>query len=130
MFHHKIWIWVSKQLIILRWFRNCWEKCEKYKKVISKKRVQNCSLSSSILLTCKSFWPITYYLYTCFQLNPRIWNQYIFWYSYVKKETKILATTWMQIRNRWLNQLNSSSCENHCNPLRIGGTYNRKCRFT
>jgi hypothetical protein len=56
--------------------------------------VQNWSLSSSILLTCKNFWQITFSRYTFFKLFPRIWNQrkiLRFLYSYFKKEIKIFV---------------------------------------
>ncbi len=51
-----------KQHRILHCFRNCWKKCEKLanKKCRSKKRLLNRSLSSSVLLTCKCFWQITF----------------------------------------------------------------------
>ncbi len=41
-------MWVSKQRRILCWFRNCWEKCEKFanKKVTAKK---NCEKSEVLL---------------------------------------------------------------------------------
>ena len=122
LFLHKIWIWVSKQLRILRWFGICWEKCKKFanKKVTGKRSVQNWSLSFSILLTCTSFWQITFSMYTFFKLFQRIWNQRkvlrFFLYSYVKKEIKIFwshgvhigvffGNSRMQIRKKWLNQL-------------------------
>ena len=147
LFIHKIWRWVSKICRILRWFRNCWEKCKKFanKKVTGKRSVQNWSLYSSLLQTCKSFWQITFSGYTFFKLFPRIWNQ--------RKilrflDTHMLKKFWghgvhiwvffgnsrMQIRKKWLNQLENffykhckeyylasfgwwipSSCENHSN---------------
>ncbi len=78
LFLHKTWIWVSKKLKILRWFRNCWEKCKKFanNKVTGKRSVQNWSFYSSLLLTCKSFWQITFSRYTFFKLFPWIWNQH------------------------------------------------------
>ncbi len=45
------------------------------KKFTCKRSVQNWSLFSSILLTCKSFWQLTFSRCTFFQLFPRIWNQ-------------------------------------------------------
>ncbi len=45
------------------------------KKVTGKRSVQNWSLFSSILLTCKSFWQITFPRYTLFKIFPQIWNQ-------------------------------------------------------
>ncbi len=73
----KIWRWVSKQRRILCWFRNCWEKCEKFdnKKVTAKKSVKNQRFSSSILLTCKTVWQITFCGWIFFRLFPQIWNQ-------------------------------------------------------
>ncbi len=47
------------------------------KKVTGKRSVQNWSLSPSILLTWKSFWQITFSMYTFFKILP-----------YVKKEIK------------------------------------------
>ncbi len=44
-------------------------------KKLQAKSVQNWSLASSILLTCTSFWQITFSRYTFFKLFPRIWNQ-------------------------------------------------------
>ncbi len=97
------------------------EKCKKFanKKVASKRSVQNWSLSSSILLTCKSFWQITFSRYTFFKLFPRIWNQRkilrLFWYSNAKKEIKnfgvmeyiivFFGNSRMQNCKKWLNQL-------------------------
>ncbi len=77
LFPCEIWIWVSKQRRILRWFRNCWEKCEKFanKKVTAGKSVKNQKFSSSILLTCKSVWQITFSGWIFFRLFPQIWNQ-------------------------------------------------------
>ncbi len=79
---------------ILRWFGICWEKCKKFpnKKVTSKRSVQNGSLSSSLLLTCTSFWQITFSRYTFFQIISTdlksAQNSAFFLYSYVKKEIK------------------------------------------
>jgi hypothetical protein len=114
-------LWVIKQLRILRWFGICWEKCKKLanKKVTGKRNVQNWGFYSSILLTCTSFWQITFSRYTFFKLFPRIWNQrkiLRFLYSYVKKEIKkfwghgvhiweFFGNSRMQIRKKWLNQL-------------------------
>jgi hypothetical protein len=82
------------------------------------KRCAKLELSSTILLTCKCFWQITFSRYTIFKLFPRIWNQrkiLRFLYSYVKKEIKIFrghgVHTWvffgnsrMQIRKKRLDQ--------------------------
>ncbi len=107
----------------------CWEKCKKLanKKFTGKRSVQNWSLYSSILLTCTSFWQITFYRYTFFKLFPRTWNQrkiLRFLYSYFKKEIKIFwghgvhiwiffGNSRMQIRKKWLNQL-KNFFNKHC----------------
>ena len=46
----------------LCWFQNCWEKREKIanRKVTAKTSVKNQRFFSSILLTCKSVWQITF----------------------------------------------------------------------
>jgi hypothetical protein len=53
---------------------NLLRKMQKFanKKVTGKRSVQNWSLSSSILLTCTSFWQITFSGYTFFNLFPQI----------------------------------------------------------
>ncbi len=110
---NKIWRWVSKHCRILHWFRKCWEKCEKFadKKVISKKRVQNGSLSFGKYQT--------FSLCTFFQIFPRIWNQrkiaFLDTHMQRKKEKKnwghwihlwvFLGTSRMQIHKKLLNQL-------------------------
>ncbi len=121
LFLHKTWLWVSQKFRILRWFRNCWEKCKKFanKKVTGKRSVQNCSLYSSLLLTCKSFWQITFSRYTFFKLFPQIWNQrkiLRFLDTHILKNKLknfgVMEYIWvffgnsiMQIRKKWLNQL-------------------------
>ncbi len=45
------------------------------KKVAAKKSVKNQRFSSSILLTCKSVWQITFSGWIFFQLFSQIWNQ-------------------------------------------------------
>ena len=92
----QIWIWVSKQLRILRWFGICWEKCKNLanKKVKGKRSVQNWTFYSSVLLTCTSFWQITCSRYTFFKFFPgfEISIKFcVFLYSYVKKEIKIFG---------------------------------------
>ncbi len=105
--------------------------------------MQNWSLSSSIILTCTSFWQITFSMYIFFKLLPRIWNQRkilrFFIGTHMKRNKKIMGS-WstffgnsrMPIRKKWLNQSKNfikkhfkeyylasfcwwipSSCENH-----------------
>jgi hypothetical protein len=96
------------------------------KKVTGKRSVQNWGLYSSILLTCTSFWQITFSRYTFFKLFPWIWNQRkilrFFETHMLKKKKKkfwghgvhiwVFLHIWvffgngrMQIRKKWLNQL-------------------------
>ncbi len=87
------------------------------KKVTGKRSVQNWSLYSSLLLTCKSFWQITFSRYTFFKLFPRIWNQRkILRFLDTRMVKKKLKNFWghgvhiwvffgnsiMQIRRKWL----------------------------
>ncbi len=81
--------------------------------------MQNLSLYSSLLLTCKSFGQITFSIYTFLKLFPRIWNQrkiLRFLDTHMLKEIKtfwghgvhiwvFVGNTIMQIRKKWLNQL-------------------------
>ncbi len=107
----------------LRWFWNCWEKCEKVanKEVIGKKSMKNWSLSSSVPWTCKGFWQITFSGCIFFSIISTdvksAWNSAHFGYTYAKKEVKKLwslstYTVWvlfgtnkMRIRKKWRMQL-------------------------
>ncbi len=106
---------------ILRWFRNSWEKCEKFanKKVTAKKNVKNQRFSPSILLTCKSVWQIAFsgrifswllyrfensvkvlriLILICQKRTKKFWGHWVPIWVYVR-------TSRMQIRKKWLNQL-------------------------
>jgi hypothetical protein len=68
-------IWVSKQRRILCWFRNCWEKCEKFanKKVTAKKSVKNQRLFyTTNMQKCLAN---NFFCVYFFRLFPQIWNQ-------------------------------------------------------
>ena len=83
--------------------------------------MQNWSLYSSLLLTCISFWQITFSRYPFFKLFPRIWNQrkilrFCDIHMLKKKEKIFRVIEWVhiwvffgnsriQIRKKWLNQL-------------------------
>ncbi len=82
--------------------------------------MKNRRFPSSILLTCKSIWQITFSGWTFFQLFPQIWNQRkilrilnthmpnknkkIFWGHWVHIWVYV-RTSRMQIRKKWLNQM-------------------------
>ncbi len=135
--HFFIYFLRSKTTKNLLWFRNCWEKCEKF---CSQKRVQNKSLSSSILLTCKNFSGCTF-----FKWFPQIWNQRKILHSFDTHMPKKNIKNWSHLVHFWVflelveckfarNGLTNwktfltdifkniiwhlwvpSSCENHCN---------------
>ncbi len=106
--------------LILKMLRK-WEKFAN-KNFIGKKSVQNLSLSSSILLTCKGFWKITFSRCTFFKLFPRIWNQreiLRFWihtvYEYYLelvqcKFAKNGLTNWKTFLTNHLNKLKNWLC--------------------
>ena len=119
-----------KKRRILRWFRNCWEKCEKFanKKVTAKKSVKNQRFSSSILLTCKSIWQITFsgwiffdyfhrfeisvkfcefWILICHKRTKKFWGHWVHIWVYVR-------TSRMQIRKKWLNQLKNFFNKHFC----------------
>jgi hypothetical protein len=76
--------------------------------------VQNWSLFSSILLTCKSFWQISFSRYTFFKIFPRIWNQRKIPHNQMENFfDKHLKEYYLASFCRWI----PSSCENHCNLL-------------
>ncbi len=82
--------------------------------------MQNWSLYSFLLLTCKSFWQITFSRYTFLKLFPRIWNQrkilrFLDTHMLKNKNKQFwghgvhiwvfFGNNIMQIHKKWLNQL-------------------------
>ncbi len=129
---------------ILRCFRNCWEKCEKFanKKVTAKKSVKNQRFILFYSTNLQKCLANNFFWVDFFQLFSQIWNQRkilrILNTHMPKKNKKNIWGHWvhMQIRKKWLNQLKnffykhfweyylesfcwwiSSSCENHCTIL-------------
>jgi hypothetical protein len=99
--------------LILKLLRKMQKMCKQ--KVTGKRSVQNWSLSSSsVLLTCKNLWKITFSRYTFFKLFPWLLNQRkilrFFDTHILKKEIQkfwgiFLGNSRMQIRKKWLIQM-------------------------
>ncbi len=91
----------------------------RWQKSYSKKSMQNWSLSSSILLTCKSFWQITFpgcifFSFIYFHVFEISVKFFVFWILICKKRKKLFrahcvhiwvlfGTSGIQIRKKWLN---------------------------